>query len=163
MIWKNRDELILFFIIVLGKIAWSARLWINYSPQQKRRPLAFPMSSSFFCGIEFIRIRQKRRQRQKLLIGGWNWMPHKSFSPQDEMKDEKNKKYLTKWMNIRFTYHKTIFPIIHAAKNFKLFFLSHDNVYVFIMFICQTLTMFQLHNALWVIMTMMIFWNVYHS
>ena len=28
-----------------------------------------------------LRIRQKRRQRSSLLIGGWNWMLHKSFSP----------------------------------------------------------------------------------
>ena len=47
---KEMDEFILFFKIILGKIASTPRNLINkfLPPKQKRRPLPFLLSLSFF-------------------------------------------------------------------------------------------------------------------
>ena len=41
---KEKYEFILFFKIILGKIASAARNLINSSPKQKRRPFPFLLS-----------------------------------------------------------------------------------------------------------------------
>ena len=45
---KAKDEFLPFFKIVLGTIASTTMILINSIPKKQRRPLPFPLSSSFF-------------------------------------------------------------------------------------------------------------------